>query len=241
MTDRSPLYRLGGASAMAGAVLGLVANLLHPRTRDILSTETQLRMAAESGFWILDHLAILLATLLITGGLVALARSVREPAAAAWARLGLAAALVSAALSSVLWALDGIVLREVALAWAAAAGGEKTALSAAAHVLRQTNLALLAVWTIVYFGITTMLYGAALARSAAYPGWLGRVALGAGLASLLVGLTLALTGPSHLVSNVLFAALSLLVTAWTFVAGLYLRRRATVSNPAAGPARIATT
>lgn len=220
------LYRVGGGCSVVGAILSVVFNVLHPRFADIRSTETQLAETAGSALWIVDHLGILLGVVLMTAGLVALARSMQAGPGAGWARLGLAGAVVGAALMAVLMATDGIALKDVADAWARTPAAERGAALSAAHVLRQVNLALLSVWTTVFLGVTILSYGLAVAASGIYPAWLGWVGVLGGIGSLGVGLAMALAGPTVLVNNVLFLILSLLITLWALALGVLLWRRA---------------
>src|ERR671935_1402725 len=82
------LYRLGGITAIVGAVLAGAGNLVHPVTpeRDPLGTA---RVIADSGIWTPVHLAIVLGIVLMLGGLVAIYRSIREGLPGALARFGL--------------------------------------------------------------------------------------------------------------------------------------------------------
>jgi hypothetical protein len=70
--------RLGGVSALSGAVLGMVGNLI----------------------WVPVHLGILVAFILMLGGLVAIHDSIRGGQPGALARFGLAAAIVGTARGS---------------------------------------------------------------------------------------------------------------------------------------------
>src|SRR2546426_7719237 len=105
MPERT-LTRIGAAAAVLGAVLGLVVNVLHPRVNDPANTKAFLRQVAESTIWVGDHVGIIFAVLLVTGGLVAVYRSITSGPGAAWARLGFAAALVSAGLGFVTVAVE---------------------------------------------------------------------------------------------------------------------------------------
>src|SRR5262245_38088555 len=65
------LYRIGGVSAICGAVIGLVGNLAHPGTPAPGEPETA-RVIAESAIWIPLHFALIIGFLLMRGGLVAI-------------------------------------------------------------------------------------------------------------------------------------------------------------------------
>src|SRR5437879_12003351 len=124
MPERT-LTRIGAAAAVLGSVRGLRSSVLHPRVSAPANTNAFLRQVAESTIWVGDHVGIIFAMLLVTGGLVAVYRSITSGPGAAWARLGFAAALVSAGLGFVTVAVEGIAIKRVAVAWASAPRGEK--------------------------------------------------------------------------------------------------------------------
>ena len=172
-----------------------------------------------------DHVGIIFAMLLVTGGLVAVYRSITSGPGAAWARLGFAAALVSAGLGFVTVAVEGIAIKRVAVAWASAPRGEKAVAFRVADALVQIQWALDSVWILIFFGVTFILYGVAVVLSDVYPKWLGWVAVGGGLGSSLLGLHIGYHGASSLVFNILFPIFSILLTAWIFMMGVLLWRK----------------
>ena len=228
MSER-PLFRVGSMSAIVGAVLGVVVNLLHPRTSEIGNVEALLREIADSGIWVGDHIGILFAVLLVTGGLAALYRSIPDQPGAAWARLGFVSALLGAAVIAILVGTDGIAAKGLATAWANAPESEKIAAFRVAAAVALINIAIFSVFIIVFFGVTFFLFGLALLTSNVYPQWLGWVALLGGLASALVGLIQAYNGPSVLVTNVLFPIFSVLLSLWVLLVGVLLGRKATAA------------
>ena len=225
MSERS-LFRIGSVSAIVGSILAIVVNLLHPRSASLKNPEAFLRMIAESTIWVGDHVGIVFAVLLVTGGLVAIYRSITGEPGAAWARLGFAGSLVSASILFVLMATDGITIKVLANAWAKAPATEKAAAFSVAHALALVDFAIFSIWTIVFFGVTIILYGLAVLTSSVYPKWLGWVAVLASVGSALIGLNQAYNGPSVLVTNILFPIFSIIITIWVFVMGVLLWRRA---------------
>jgi len=202
-----------------------VVNVLHPRVNDPANTKAFLRQVAESTIWVGDHVGIIFAVLLVTGGLVAVYRSITSGPGAAWARLGFAAALVSAGLGFVTFAVEGIAIKRVAVAWASAPRAEKAVAFRVADALVQIQWALSSVWILIFFGVTFILYGVAVVLSDVYPKWLGWVAVGGGLGSSLLGLHIGYHGASSLVFNILFPIFSILLTAWIFMMGVLLWRK----------------
>jgi hypothetical protein len=125
----------------------------------------------------------------------------------------------------VTFAVEGIAIKRVAVAWASAPRGEKTVAFRVADALVQIQWALSSVWILIFFGVTFILYGVAVVLSDVYPKWLGWVAVGGGLGSSLLGLHIGYHGASSLVFNILFPIFSILLTAWIFMMGVLLWRK----------------
>ena len=102
MPDRT-LLRIGGVLAVVGAIKFIVGNFLTigGGGGDPGDTAAVLRDAAESTTSVGGRLLIFLGSALMVGALVALYRSITEGPGAALATLGLASALVSLAVFSV--------------------------------------------------------------------------------------------------------------------------------------------
>ena len=228
MPERA-LSRIGSVSAIVGAILLIVANILHPRGAPFGDTKAHLQEIAGSGIYLGDHIGIAVGALLVVGGLVAIYRSITAGAGAACARLGFAAALASAALITVVIAIDGIAIKAVATAWASS---QDPALFQAAFVLEQVGVGLFSMLIFLFFGVTFILYGLAVALSDVYPKWLGWAALVLGIVAALIGLVQAYNGPSTLLTNQLFPIASVLLTVWVLVMGVLLWRRAGASAAA---------
>jgi hypothetical protein len=105
------ILRVGSYAGIAGALLGLVGNLLHPAT-PIGDPEGVARTIADSRLWVPDHLAIVLGLILMLGGLIAIAHSIQDGLPAALARLGSVAAVAGITVGLILVTLDGL-----AVAW----------------------------------------------------------------------------------------------------------------------------
>src|SRR5581483_4690859 len=114
------MYRVGGGSAVLGALLGLIGNLVHPDTPGPADPEGTARVVAESAIWVPVHLAIALAFVLMLGGLVAVQESIRDGLPGALARLGLAAGVVGTAVGVILVTLDGFAAKHLADYWQSA-------------------------------------------------------------------------------------------------------------------------
>lgn len=224
--SETTLFKSGSVLAIVGAVLGLVANVLHPRTSET-GAAAAAELIARSDIWVGDHVGILVAVLFATAGLLAVYRSLSGERAVAFARLGAGAALVGASLWSVLIGVDGIAAKRLADAWAAAPSADKAVALHTYDAVATAGSGIVAVAIAVLFGATFILYGLAVAYGEEYPRWLGWAAVVLGVAATLVGLDLAYRGPSQLVQNVIFPIVSILQTFWILVIGVLLWRRAT--------------
>ena len=124
-TANRTLIQIGAICAVIGAILFMVANIVHPRSPDIQITVKQIETVAQSYIWVTDHLLLIFGGLLLLPGLIAIQRSIPTGSGAGWAYLGYVLAVVSTSLWVVLMALDGVTSKVVHDAWAAAPEGEK--------------------------------------------------------------------------------------------------------------------
>jgi len=224
--------RLSAVLLVLGAGLGLVGNALHPHTAAADAT-APLRAIAQSGAWVGIHLVIIVAVLLVIGGLVGLAHLLADGPAGPLARLGLAAALLGGAVVCVSTAIDGFALRALARAWAEAPAAEAaTALRVAAAV----QAAAFGVWSIgmlVFFGAAFGCFGAAATASGRFPGWFGWPAVAGGAGAAAAALLQLVSGGEVQAAETLFLAASLLLTLWAFALGVLLWRAPAVADLAA--------
>jgi hypothetical protein len=148
--------------------------------------------AASSG-WVWIHLAQFLGLALVGLALVALAGTIDEGPAAAWARAGVAGATASIAVSAALQAVDGVALKVMVDRWAGGSADARGPLFEAAFVVRQIEIGLGAFLSLVS-GLTSCVYGLALIVSQRYPGWLGWAGLLNGLGMTVAGAAQAMVG-----------------------------------------------
>lgn len=219
------VFMLGGVAAVAGSLLGMVGNLIHPPA-PLDDPEGVARVIAESDAWTLIHLVIVVGIVLMLGGLVALARSIREGVAGALARLGLAAGIVGIAIGVVLVILDGVAAKVLADRWAVAPPEEAATALRIVLANETINFALASSFNIVFAGATFILFGLAVALSGVYRSWLGWVVVAAGIVSVGAGLIQAFTGEPTLASFVLTIIGPTVITLWLLVIGVLLVRRA---------------
>jgi hypothetical protein len=218
------LLRLGAGAGIAGSLVAMVGNLLHPAT-PTGDPEGVARTIARSEIWVADHLAIVLGLILMLGGLVAIGRSIGVGPAGALARLGEVAAVAGVTVGLILVTLDGVAAKHIAQAWAAAPPQEAPAALRLVLAEETLNFALAALFNILFAGVTFILYGLAVARSGRYPRWLGRVAVLAGLGSLGVGLVQAIVGESTPATRILTIVFPTVITLWVVWMALLVLRR----------------
>lgn len=218
------MIRIGALCAIVGAVVFMAANILHPRSPNIQITALQVETVAHSDIWVTDHLLLLIGGLLLLPGLLAIQRSIATSPGAAWAELGKTGAVVSTAIWAVLMAVDGFTSKVVHGAWASASEAEKAVALRVAEAMEQIDVGIFSVYIIVFFGVTFMLYGLAVAKSGRFPQWLGWAALLLGCASFVDGIVQGYLGLSVLVTNILFASFSSFQTLWLLTMGVLMWR-----------------
>jgi hypothetical protein len=227
------VLRIGSTAGIAGALLGMVGNLIHPAT-PIGDPEGVAATIAGSRIWVPGHLAIVVGLVLMLGGLLALAQSIQGGLPGALARLGAAAAVAGITVGLILVTLDGIAAKQLAEAWATAPSGERAAALRLLLASETLNLALAALFNILFAGVTFILYGLAVAWSRQYPRWLGWVAVVAGIGSVAAGLLQAAVGEPTTLSRVLTIIFPTVITLWLVDMNvLVLRRAASLERAAA--------
>ena len=225
--------RLTALPLVAGAVIGAVGNALHPHVA--VSMTSKLQAIAGNEAWVALHLTILVAILLVIGGLVGLARLLDGGPGGALARIGIAAALVGGALATVSTSIDGFAMKPLALGWAAASTSDATAVLGLAGAVQVVGFAIWSMAILVLFGVAFACFGAALVQSKQFPAWLGWMGIAAGAGSAIAALLqIANTGEVQAAETLFFAS-SLLVTMWAFAVGVFTWRDGGVRSGARAP------
>jgi len=229
------LFLMGGAAAILGSLLGMIGNLIHPDT-PIGDPAGVARAIAASEGWLPIHLTIVLGILLMFGGLVALARSVRGELATGLARLGLAAATAGVAVGLVLVILDGVAARQLAQEWASAPPAEQVIALRLVSANETLNFALASLFNILFAGVAFIMFGLAVAASGGYPRSFGLIVVLGGLESIGAGLIQADAGEPVLASRVLTIIGPTVITLWLFAIGILLvqKARRLIASPADG-------
>jgi hypothetical protein len=130
------------------------------------------------------------------------------------------------AVGLILVTLDGLAAKQLAEAWASAPPGERAAALRVLLASETMNFALAALFNLLFAGVTFVLYGLAMAWSRRYPGWLGWVAVVAGVGSLAAGLVQAVVGEPTTLSRVLTIIFPTVITLWLIDVNAFILRRA---------------
>jgi hypothetical protein len=229
LSSSYPGNRIAAVCAFAGAALLALGTVLHPGDADPNNAAAAVAEYAASRQWIAIHLiqfagvAAMIAALLMLG---------RQLEAGALPRLATGGAVASLALAAALQAVDGIALKAMVDAWAAAPAAEKNAAFRAAFAVRQIEIGFASLSSLV-FGATAVLFGAALLNARAFPAWLGWLGIAAGSGMAAAGLAIAYTGFSDLEMLILMPA-SVLLLAWMVGMGVILWRRPAMTRVRVG-------
>jgi hypothetical protein len=216
------LARLGAGAAFGGAAALLVGTLLHPADADPNDAAAAFAEYAADSHWVASHLAQFVGLALLGAALVALAAAAGRGRAAAWARIAVAGAAASVAVAAALQAVDGVALRVAVERWAAAAGDARARAFEAAFAVRQIEVGLASLVSLL-FGLTLLALGVAMRLGRRLPGWLAWLGLAGGLGLLAAGVAQAYTGFSA-VAMALSMSASAVLLVWAVAAGVVMWR-----------------
>jgi len=143
IVDRK-LLRLSATILFIGFLLFTLATILHSTIDGKVGNgnnhAAEFAAIAAGSTWTAYHVGQFIATVIITAGLVVLffALNVSEGTPRWLGLFGAIAAGVSLALAGVVYAVDGVALKQAADAWASAPAAEQTARFASAEAIRAT-------------------------------------------------------------------------------------------------------
>ncbi len=222
MTYR-PAHRLGATCAVGGCLLLLVATFLHPMDADPRESIAAFTEYAADQLWVASHLAQLAGVALMVVALLILTNEMETGSGSAWPRIGAAGAIASLAVAAALQAVDGIALKAMVDAWAAASGSHKEIAFQAAIAVRQIEVGFASMFSML-MGLTATAYGIALLAGRSYPKWMGGFAMTGGVPTLVGGVVMASTGFSGMAMAINMPA-SFMLLAWMFTLGVLMWRR----------------
>ncbi len=223
--DKRWVFMIGGSSAAAGAILGLVGNLFHPATSGPGHPAETARRRRERH---LDPPAHHPSRVIHPYA----RRSRCDPRLhhrwlpGALARFGLSAAVVGTAGGVVLLSLDGFAAKHLAESWLSVPPELRPTALASFRAEDSINFALLSPLNLVFAGFTFVLYGLAAAFSHVYPRWLGWAAVVGGVGGALSGVVQAYIGEPSSITTVLGIAAPTIITLWLLMMGILLVRKA---------------
>ena len=225
MPVRPPLLRqrISGALFITGAVMGLVGNAMHPHTAGLDGAAT-VQAIGQNGAWVAIHLTIIVAILLIIGGLIGLTERLIGTSGGPLARLGVAAALLGGAVVTVSTAMDGFVMKALSLSSAAAPAAETATALRVATAVKAVDFGLWSIGILVFFGVAFACFGVAVIASRRFPAWFGWIAvIGAGGSAVAGLLQIAANGEVQAAETTLLVS-TLLLTLWTLALGVWMWR-----------------
>jgi hypothetical protein len=233
MTVSRGSSRAGAVCAIAGSVSLFVGTYLHPMSADPNDALAAFTEYAADRLWVASHLTQLAGVALMVAALLLLTRQLAAGRAAAWARIAAGAAIASLAVAAALQAVDGVALKAMVNAWAAAPPAEKDGIFHAAFAVRQVEIGLACMVSLA-LGLTSVLSGVALLIDRTYPRWVGWLAVVGGVPTMVAGVVIAYTGFSELAMDINMPANSVLLV-WMLALGAYMWRPRAV-----GPERPST-
>lgn len=229
----SRTLRLGGWFAIAGTIVSVVVNALHPH-QDMPTHMFMHEVHEAGGLWIPLHLGICIAVMLDLFAMLAIGNTLKGIDRPDLVRYANGAAITAAAVMIVLMGIDGPTTKLMADYFVEADPAGQAAIFPVAYLLLLLLLALLGLWYALFFGVAMPLYSLAMLRSSFYPRWLGLLGVLAGLGGLLTGSLTYTTGASTLVTTYMFLLFSSVGFFWLLWCGVVQLR--TANRTGAGPA-----
>jgi hypothetical protein len=222
--DSAMILKSGSVAAIVGAIVLMVATMLHPMGANPDDPIAAFTEYAADKLWVASHLGQFLGIGLLFFGLYGLSWSLRGDAVEWLANLGLQFALAALILTAVLQAVDGIALKAMVDRWAAAAEAQKQSAFDAAFAVRQIEIGT-ASFVEMLFGTAGILFGISLTAGPRYPTWLGWLAIVGGTGTVVAGLLTAFTGFSMITMNVAMP-FNLIMIVWIALTGVVMWRQA---------------
>lgn len=120
ISTQSSLARIGAISAPLGAVVLLVATMVHPMGADPNDASAAFAEYAADPSWVWSHLGQFAGVAVLGMALIGLAATFEAGRAAAWSRIGVAGTAATIAMAAALQAVDGAALKVTVDRWSAA-------------------------------------------------------------------------------------------------------------------------
>src|SRR5437773_8198142 len=168
--------KMAATCALAGSVVLFIGTYLHPLAADPNEAVAAFSEYAADRLWVASHLTQLAGVVLMVAALLFLAQQLEAASGTGWTRLAAGGAIASLAVAAALQAVDGVALKVMVDAWAAAPEAQKESAFRAAFAVRQIEVGLASMASLS-LGLTATLYGIALLADCAYPRWVGGLAM----------------------------------------------------------------
>lgn len=220
--------KVGGISAIAGALLLFIGTYLHPMGADPNEAVGAFTEYAADHLWIASHLMQLVGVILMVAALLFLAQDLECTGGKGWSRIAAGGAIASLGVAAVLQAVDGVALKALVDAWAASPAAQKEVIFQTALTVRQVEIGLASMMNLL-FGLTAICYGVALLVDQRYPKWMGGLAIVGGVLTTMAGGMMAYTGFSGLTMSLSMPA-SFILLAWMLSLGVHMWRRGGVRS-----------
>jgi hypothetical protein len=178
---------------------------------------------AADRLWVTSHLMQLTGVALILTALLLLTQQLEMGGGKVWSRLAAGGSVTSLAMTAALQAVDGVALKRMVDVWAAAPAPQKEAAFHAAFAVRQVEIGLASMLSLL-FGVTVTFYGVALLVGRTYPKWVGGLAIVGGVPTTVAGLAIAYTGFSGLAMAINMPA-GFILLGWMCAMGILMWRR----------------
>ena len=214
--------RAGATCSILGVGLLLVGTYLHPMEADPNVPAAAFAEYAADSLWVASHLLQLAGVASMVVALLLFADKLELRGGSKVARIAAAGAITSLALAAALQAVDGIALKAMANAWAAAPALQRDGIFHAAFAVRQLEIGLASMFSLS-MGFTATVFGVALITDHAYPKWFACLAIIGGLPTGVGGIAIAYTGFSGLSMAITMPA-NILLLFWMLVLGGFMWR-----------------
>jgi hypothetical protein len=217
--------RISAGCAFFGGVLLGIGTSMYPMQTDPNDAAAVFTEYAAHNDWIVAHLLQFAGLSLLIAFMLLLARDLIGTFAGL-RPLASGGAIACLALVAALQAVEGVALKASVDAWAAASAADKPAAFAAAFAVRQIDIGLASVLSML-FGATAAVFGLMIHGDGRYPVWIGGVAFASGIGFAIGGVVMANTGFASTVMDIQMPASLLLLTWIVAVAAILWRRSQT--------------
>ncbi|MDQ3854446.1 MAG: hypothetical protein M3299_16635 [Thermoproteota archaeon] len=228
------MLRMGSIAFLAGMVIFLVSTILHPGREDPTNHPLVFAEYAEDDLWIASHIGQFAGGMLaFAGGFIALFRLLSRSEsgiASALAWMGLAATIAAGSALAVLQAVDGIALKIAVDSWyalppsSASDGGEEKAIAfRVAEGIRWVEIAANSFFRILQ-GSVGIIFGVAITSSAVLSRWIGAFGIIAGVATVILGVSVAYVGFAT-VGSIEDTVSTWTYLAWVIILGIFMWRK----------------